>query len=67
VSKVAGVIIGNARCTCGPGDPFQAFKVERRAPGPRDVLIDIAEAYERLQCGDMRYRFAIDIATMTQH
>jgi len=34
----------NARCTCGPGDPFKAFKIQRRAPGPNDVVIDIAYA-----------------------
>jgi alcohol dehydrogenase (NADP+) len=34
----------NARCTCGPGDPFKAYRVERRDLGPRDVLIDIAYA-----------------------
>jgi len=38
------VIKINARCTCGPGDPFQALRIERREPGPRDVLIDIAYA-----------------------
>lgn len=32
----------NARCTCGPHEPFKAFKVERRDVGPRDVVIDIA-------------------------
>jgi len=35
------VISINARCTCGPGEPFQATKIVRREPGPRDVLIDI--------------------------
>jgi len=34
----------NARCTCGPNEPFQATTIERRDPGPRDVLIDIAYA-----------------------
>ena len=38
------MITVNARCTCGPGDPFKAFKVERRELGSRDVLIDIAYA-----------------------
>jgi len=38
------VIKVNARCTCGPGDPFRALRIERREPGPRDVLIDIAYA-----------------------
>jgi uncharacterized zinc-type alcohol dehydrogenase-like protein len=33
-----------ARCTCGPGQPFQATRIARRAPGPHDVLIDIAYA-----------------------
>jgi alcohol dehydrogenase (NADP+) len=34
----------NARCTCGPGDPFKAYRVQRRDLSPRDVLIDIAYA-----------------------
>jgi alcohol dehydrogenase (NADP+) len=34
----------NARCTCGPREPFKAFKVARRDVGPHDVLIDIAYA-----------------------
>ncbi|WP_029001034.1 NAD(P)-dependent alcohol dehydrogenase [Azohydromonas australica] len=34
----------NARCTCGPHEPFKAFKIQRRELGPRDVLIDIAYA-----------------------
>lgn len=34
----------NARCTCGPNDPFTATKIERRDLGPRDVLINIAYA-----------------------
>ncbi|OYD73705.1 UNVERIFIED_ORG: putative zinc-type alcohol dehydrogenase-like protein [Burkholderia sp. CF145] len=34
----------NARCTCGPREPFKAFKVARRELGPHDVLIDIAYA-----------------------
>lgn len=38
------MITVNARCTCSPGDPFRAFKIERREPGARDVLIDIAFA-----------------------
>ncbi len=33
-----------ARCVCGPTEPFQATTIERRDPGPRDVLIDIAYA-----------------------
>ena len=33
-----------ARCTCGPGERFQATMIERRDPGPHDVLIDIAYA-----------------------
>lgn len=35
------MISTNARCTCGPGEPFQATKIDRRDPGPHDVLIDI--------------------------
>lgn len=31
----------HARCTCGPGELFQATKIFRREPGPNDVLIDI--------------------------
>jgi uncharacterized zinc-type alcohol dehydrogenase-like protein len=38
------VITVNARCTCGPGDPFRAFRLERRDPGAHDVVIDIAYA-----------------------
>lgn len=34
----------NARCTCGPDESFQPITIERRDPGPRDVLIDIAYA-----------------------
>jgi len=33
-----------ARCTCGPEDPFQLTTIERRDPGPGDVLIDITYA-----------------------
>jgi uncharacterized zinc-type alcohol dehydrogenase-like protein len=38
------MITVNARCTCGPREPFQSTTIERREPGPRDVLIDIAYA-----------------------
>jgi uncharacterized zinc-type alcohol dehydrogenase-like protein len=38
------VITVNARCTCGPHDPFKAMRIARREPGPREVLIDIAYA-----------------------
>jgi uncharacterized zinc-type alcohol dehydrogenase-like protein len=34
----------HARCTCGPREPFKATRIQRRAPGPHDVLIDIAYA-----------------------
>ena len=34
----------NARCTCGPREPFIATTIRRRDLGPRDVLIDIAYA-----------------------
>lgn len=34
----------NARCTCGPHQPFVATRIERRDPGPHDVVIDIAYA-----------------------
>jgi len=33
-----------ARCTCGPHQPFVPTTIERRTPGPRDVLITIAYA-----------------------
>ena len=33
-----------ARCTCGPNERFQCTTIQRRDPGPRDVLIDIAFA-----------------------
>jgi len=38
------VIPAKARCTCGPDQPFIATTIERRDPGPRDVLIEIAFA-----------------------
>jgi alcohol dehydrogenase (NADP+) len=38
------MITANARCTCGPQEPFIATKIRRRDLGPRDVLIDIAYA-----------------------
>ena len=38
------VITVNARCTCGPHEPFKATTIERRDVGPHDVLIDIAYA-----------------------
>ena len=34
----------NARCTCGPREPFIPTTIARRDPGPRDVVIDIAYA-----------------------
>lgn len=34
----------NARCTCGPHEPFIPTTILRRDLGPRDVLIDIAYA-----------------------
>jgi alcohol dehydrogenase (NADP+) len=34
----------NARSTSGPGQPFKPTTIERRDPGPRDVVIDIAYA-----------------------
>ena len=34
----------NARCTCGPRQPFKSTTIERRDPGPRDVVIDIGYA-----------------------
>mgnify|MGYP002038968675 CR=1 FL=1 len=33
-----------ARCTCGPRQPFLPTSIERRDPGPLDVVIDIAYA-----------------------
>jgi uncharacterized zinc-type alcohol dehydrogenase-like protein len=38
------VITVNARCTCGPREPFKMTTINRRDPGPHDVLIDIAYA-----------------------
>lgn len=38
------MITVNARCICGPHEPFLPTTIERRDPGPRDVLIDIAYA-----------------------
>jgi uncharacterized zinc-type alcohol dehydrogenase-like protein len=38
------VITVNARCTNGPDQPFRPTTIERRDPGPHDVLIDIAYA-----------------------
>ena len=38
------MITVNARCTCGPHQPFQATTIARRDVGPNDVLIDIAYA-----------------------
>jgi len=38
------VITVNARCTCGPHEPFIPTTIERREPGPHDVVIDIAYA-----------------------
>ena len=32
----------NARATPGPGEPFEPITIERREPGPTDVVIDIA-------------------------
>jgi alcohol dehydrogenase (NADP+) len=36
------MITVSARATAGPGEPFKPVSIERRDPGPRDVLIDIA-------------------------
>ena len=33
-----------ARCVCGEREKFRAVSIERRKPGPRDVVIDIAYA-----------------------
>lgn len=38
------MITVHARCTCGPNASFQRTTIERRNPGPNDVLIDIAYA-----------------------
>lgn len=38
------MITVQARCLCGPDQSFQATTIERRDPGPLDVLIDIAYA-----------------------
>lgn len=36
------MFISNARCTHAAHAPFKPIKIERRAPGPHDVLVDIA-------------------------
>lgn len=36
------MFISNARCTHAAGSRFELIKIERRDPGPHDVLIDIA-------------------------
>ena len=33
-----------ARCTCGPREPFLPTLIQRRDPGARDVVVDIAFA-----------------------
>lgn len=38
------MITVHARCTCGPNASFQRTTIQRRDPGPHDVLIDIAYA-----------------------
>lgn len=38
------MITVQARCVCGPHEPFLPTTIQRRDPGPRDVLIDIAYA-----------------------
>ncbi len=38
------MITVQARCICGPNEPFLPTTIQRREPGPRDVLIDIAYA-----------------------
>lgn len=38
------MIVSKACCTHGPQEPFVRTTIERREPGPRDVLIDIAYA-----------------------
>ncbi|HHW1763912.1 TPA: NAD(P)-dependent alcohol dehydrogenase [Pseudomonas aeruginosa] len=38
------MIASRARCTNGPDQPFVPTTIERRDPGPRDVLIEIAFA-----------------------
>jgi uncharacterized zinc-type alcohol dehydrogenase-like protein len=40
----AQMITVPARCVCGPHDGFRRTTIERRDPGPHDVLIDIAYA-----------------------
>jgi alcohol dehydrogenase (NADP+) len=35
------MITVKARCTCGPTEPFQPTTIQRRDPGPQDVVIDI--------------------------
>jgi alcohol dehydrogenase (NADP+) len=38
------MITVNARATAGPGESFKPIAIQRRDPGPSDVLIDIAYA-----------------------
>ncbi|SDZ70800.1 uncharacterized zinc-type alcohol dehydrogenase-like protein [Variovorax sp. YR266] len=38
------MILSKARCACGPDQSFVRTTIERRTPGLRDVLIDIAYA-----------------------
>lgn len=39
-----GLFTVNARCTCGPREPFRPTRIRLRELGPRDILIDIAYA-----------------------
>jgi alcohol dehydrogenase (NADP+) len=38
------VISVRAHCTCGPNERFRCTTIQRRDPGPHDVLVDIAFA-----------------------
>ena len=51
------MIPSNARCVCGPREPFRAMRIERREPGPRDVMIAIA--YVGICHSDIEYAWSL--------
>ena len=50
-----------ARCTCGPRQPFLPTSIERRDPGPLDVVIDIA--YAGICHSDIEHAYSLRGAT----
>lgn len=56
------MITVHARCTHGPREPFERTTIERRDPGPRDVLIDIA--YAGICHSDIDHAYAVRGKTM---